>query len=362
MSKPVEEFPLEDVNPDEFESTVGNTTGAVGGTPAETDFGGGQIQTSAERSSVRRRGSVGWEGNDITEEDKDTTEDLTRRFEELRRCRLPNVDSAELTEQLRYSELLDINTKLSTLWKVHVEKLENKFEIDGGGGTFKRGTVWSMTDDGVFVEYKDKKTQLTFTGNPRKFLKPNYIAKKYGRGGISFVRDILGVVDYSSASKKTRQQAEIASISARDVPPLDETPTGRPNNARRVLESLQMTNQDIKEFFAYLANDPVADHEEINTFLTEQGQLRRLSDVYEHLVRRRDGKEAELKKSEIQSDRTVSFANPAYEGEEGEALLPVSKEDADRAREMEAEIREFNTAITDQDAKVRNSLASTTID
>ena len=144
MSRPVEEFSLEDVNPDEFESTVGDTTGAVGGTPAETDFGGRQIQTPAERSSVRRRGSVGWEGNDITEEDKDTIEDLTRRFEELRRGRLPNVDSAELTEQLRYSELLDINIKLSILWKVHVEKLGNKFEIDGGD-TFKRGTVWSMT-------------------------------------------------------------------------------------------------------------------------------------------------------------------------------------------------------------------------
>ena len=134
------------------------------------------------------------------------------------------------------------------------------------------------------------------------------------------MRDILGVVDYSSASKKTQQQAEIASISARDVPPLDETPTGRPNNARRVLKSLQLTNQDMEEFFADLANDPIADHEEINTFLTEQGQLKRLSDVYEHLVRRRDEKEAELKNLKSKGDRTVSFANPAYEGEEGEAL------------------------------------------
>ena len=39
-------------------------------------------------------------------------------------------------------------------------------------------------------------------GNPGKFLKPNYIAKKYGKGGTSFVRNTLGVVDYSSASKK----------------------------------------------------------------------------------------------------------------------------------------------------------------
>ena len=59
-----------------------------------------------------------------------------------------------------------------------------------------------MTDDGVFVEYKGKKTRLTVAGNPRKFLKPITIASYYGRGGTSFVRDILGVVDYSSSRKK----------------------------------------------------------------------------------------------------------------------------------------------------------------
>ena len=62
-----------------------------------------------------------------------------------------------------------------------------------------------MTDDGVFVEYKGKKTQLTFTGNPRKFLKPITIVSYYGRGGTSFVRDILGVVDYSSSRKKKKK-------------------------------------------------------------------------------------------------------------------------------------------------------------
>ena len=213
-----------------------------------------------------------------------------------------------------------------------------------------------MTDDGVFVEYKGKKTRLTVAGNPRKFLKPITIASYYGRGGTSFVRDILGVVDYSSSRKKTQQQAERASISARNVPKLGETPTGRPKNARRVLESLQQTNQDMEGLGLDLANDPIADHEEINTFLTEQGQLKRLSDVYEHLVRRRDEKEAELKNLKSKGDRTVSFVNPAYEGEEGEALLPVSEQDAERARELEAEIKEFDTAIAEQDAKVRNSI------
>ena len=52
----------------------------------------------------------------------------------------------------------------------------------------------------------------------------------------------------------------------------------------------------MEEFGTDLENDPLADHEEINSFLTEQGRLKRLPDVYEHLARRRDEKEAELKK------------------------------------------------------------------
>ena len=60
----------------------------------------------------------------------------------------------------------------------------------------------------IFVEYGKNKTRLTVAGNPRKFLKPSTITKNYGTGGTSFVRDILGVVDYSSAKKNTQQQAE----------------------------------------------------------------------------------------------------------------------------------------------------------
>ena len=50
MSKLVEEVPLDDFDVDDkYEDTVGDTTGAVGGTPAETIFGGGQIQTPKDQ-------------------------------------------------------------------------------------------------------------------------------------------------------------------------------------------------------------------------------------------------------------------------------------------------------------------------
>ena len=225
-----------------------------------------------------------------------------------------------------------------------------------------------MTDECIFVEYIEKKTRLTAAGNPRKFLKPSTISKNYGRGGTSFVRNILGVVDYSSASKKTQQQAERASISLRDLPKLDETATGRPKNARIVSDSIKKANQVAEELNTDLEKESIANREanreEINTFSTAFAQLKRQSDDYEHLVSKRDEKEVELKnlksKDDQQSDqtRTISFDNPGYEDEEGEQipLLPVSEEDAERSRELEAEIEELDTAITDQDAKVRNSI------
>ena len=215
---------------------------------------------------------------------------------------------------------------------------------------------YSVDDSGrVKVKYRGKRAWLT-KKNRIEFYSPDSIAsqiKGSNPTASEFVRVGLGIRDYKRGSSvKLQKSAERASISARNVPKLGETPTGRPKNARRVLESLQQTNQDMEGLGVDLTNVPIAKHEEINTFLTEQGQLKRLSDVYEHLVSRRDEKEAELKNLKSKGDRTVSFVNPAFEGEEGEALLPISEQDADRARELEAEIKEFDTAITDQDAKV----------
>ena len=136
---------------------------------------------------MRRRGSIEL-GDDLTLEDIgnikkitqdiDSEKELTNRLRELGRDRITDLDASLLNEQLLLDNILEINTKLSTRWKEYVEKkLYHKFELEGGG-TFKSGTKWSLTDKGIFVEYKDKKTQLTATGNPRKFLKPSTISKK----------------------------------------------------------------------------------------------------------------------------------------------------------------------------------------
>ena len=351
----MEFIPFDDYNrDDEFESTVGDVTGAVGGWDAydETDFGGRQIET-------QRRGSVEWEGNDISEEDMHDIESLTIRLENSRKSRdrdgVPEPPSEIWVKDLEQIEIKELNTKLSTLWKDYVkQKLRRPFRLDSGG-TFNPNTIWTKTDEGIFVEYRgEKRIQLTAKGNPQKFLSLTTISRNFGKGGTSFIRDILGVADYSSATKKTQQQADLASRSARDIPQIKTSYTG--GNTQRVLESFQVTNDDMQGLATDLENDPIANQEEIRYFLAEQGQLKKLTSTFEQLVRSRNEKETELQQLKSKNQNSVSFTNPVYEGEDTEALLPFSDEDVEKIKELESEITELDNTITDQDAKVRNSL------
>ena len=352
---PGEEINLDDldydedeyIDEDEFESTVGGTTGAVGG----------QIRTPADRSSVRRRGSVEWETDrdaNISSETQNSIKDLNERLDLLKQH--ADSDSPSLKDTIRTLQ----RQKAELARDAFRDYVLEEYGLTQQGTAFVTEASYRVDDSGrIKVKYRKKIAWLT-KKNSMEFYSLDSIAsqiKGSNPTASEFIRLGLGIKDYKRGSSvKLQKSATKASTSLRDVPKLRETPTGRPKNARRVIESLQQTNQDIEDLGTDLANVPIAKHEEINTFLTEQGQLKRLSDVYDHLVKRRDEKEAELKNLKSKGDRTVSFVNPAYEGEEGEALLPVSEEDAERARELEAEIREFDTAIAEQDAKVRNSI------
>ena len=99
---PGEEINLDDLDydEDEYESTVGDEL-AVGGTPAETDFGG-QIRTPADRSSVRRRGSVEWETDrdvNISSETQNSIKDLNERLDLLKQH--ADSDSPSLKDTIR---------------------------------------------------------------------------------------------------------------------------------------------------------------------------------------------------------------------------------------------------------------------
>ena len=89
-----------------------------------------------------------------------------------------------------------------------------------------------------------------------------------------------------------------------------------------------------------------------------RNRLKSMSEILDSLIEKRNAKANELVSLKSKGNDVVSFKNPNYEGFEDEEslLLPISEEDADRARELEAEIKKFDDAIADQDAKMRNSL------
>ena len=266
MSRPGEAIELDDfdadddeyIDDDEYEDTVGDITGAVGG----------QIRTPVDRLSVRRRGSVEWEtrrGANISSETRNSFQDLNDRLDILKQH--DDSDSPSLKKTIK------------TLQRQKAELARDEFRdyvlkeygLTQQGTDFVLKANYAVDDSGrIKVKYRGKRAWLT-KENSMEFYSLDSIAKQIkGKDhptATEFIRLGLGIKDYKRGSSvKLQKSATKASISLRDLPKLDETPTGRPKNSRRVLESLQQTNQDIEDLGTDLTNAPIAKHEEINTF------------------------------------------------------------------------------------------------
>ena len=296
MADPFEDVQMERIDDEEFESTVDGTTGAVGGTVAETDFGGGTIQTRAEvHRESQRRGSIPWEGDDLTENDISLTKRLEKRLEDLK-FRSGDIATG-VPSELNIKQLQDeISANIAERWEETLKKQGYEYKIEDktqlGTATFRTDSKWTIENDTIYVEYNERKTRLTHKGNPRKFLSLSTIKTSYGRGATSFIKETLGVEDYTSASKKTQQQAEKASTSATTarkkllVPP--ELKRVNPFNEIKNVE------EETDVLAEQLENDPIADLDEIGIFFNAQEKFTRLSDDYEQLLTRRNKKAKEL--------------------------------------------------------------------
>ena len=219
---------IDDDDDDEYEDTVGDITGAVGG----------QIQTPADRLSVRRRGSVEWETNrrpNISSESQKSIQDLNDRLDLLKlRDDSPSLRKTIKTLERQKAELARDEFR---------DYVSEEYGYTQQGTAFVREADFSVDDSGrVKVKYRGKTAWLT-KQNRMEFYSLDSIASQIkGREPTAseFIRVGLGIRDYKRGSSvKLQRSAERASISARNVPKLGETPTGRPKNARRVLESLQ---------------------------------------------------------------------------------------------------------------------------
>ena len=141
-------IPMEDVGRDDFEDTIGDTTGAVGGTPAETDFGGGQIQT--------RRGSVGWENPDasfVSDKSRNSIKDLNARLDVLKL----RENSPSLRRTVR-----ELNLQKAGLARDEFRDYVERLGYTQRGTTFVTGAVFAIDESGrIKVSYRKKQVWLT---------------------------------------------------------------------------------------------------------------------------------------------------------------------------------------------------------
>ena len=49
------------------------------------------------------------------------------------------------------------------------------------------------SDKELAITYKGETIRLTYKKDPNKFLSPRSLALRYGKGGVAFVRDVLGI-------------------------------------------------------------------------------------------------------------------------------------------------------------------------
>ena len=58
----------------------------------------------------------------------------------------------------------------------------------------EHGAVYKMNaDKELAISYKGKTIRLSYTKNSNEFLSPTTLALRYGKGGMHFVRNVLGI-------------------------------------------------------------------------------------------------------------------------------------------------------------------------
>ena len=154
---PGEEINLDDLDydeddeyvDDEYESTVGDTTGAVGG----------QIRTPADRSSVRRRGSVEWETErdaNISSETQNSIKDLNERLELLKQH--ADSDSPSLKDTIRTLQ----RQKAELARDAFRDYVLEEYGLTQQGTTFITEASYQVDDSGrIKVKYRKKIAWLT---------------------------------------------------------------------------------------------------------------------------------------------------------------------------------------------------------
>ena len=197
-------------------------------------------------------------------------------------------------------------------------------------------------DKELYITYKGRNIRLTQVKNPNQFLLPTTITSMYGKGGVSFVRDVLGIKAKNPAvhlSELLKIDETIASTQS--SPELEE---------HIEMQTVKQVEADIKNFFETSTQTELALGPEGSLPFRELAGLdRSLRNMRTTVLKITSDREAKKARVKELKDETSKVANDE-DGEFSEDLREKQKE----IKTLEEEIEALDSVIREYDNKFRS--------
>ena len=217
---------------------------------------------------------------------------------------------------------------------------DNGYNVDKNA-PLDNGALFKMNEDKqLAVDYKGKLIRLTLIKDSKKFLSPKTLASIYGKGGVAFVRDVLGITKvYNPVSAETRQQADkfIKFLNA--------------EQENIEMQTVEKVEEDLNNFLETSAQTELTLSPEGSLPFRELAgldrSLRNMRTSVQHLIGEREAKKARVQELKDETSR-VSY-------EDGEVQFDENLQEKQKEiKTLEEQIELLDSEIREYDGKFRS--------
>ena len=242
-----------------------------------------------------------------------------------------------------------------TLEKAEKIKSFYKYLEDSGyrvnkNAQLEHGAIFKFnTDKELAITFKDKTIRLTHAKNPNEFLKPKTLSSMYGRGGVHFVRDVLGIINFDKPdlSPETRQTLNELKEST------EKTSSATTSQENIEMQTIQTVEEKIEKVLETTsAQTELALGPEGSLPFRELAgldrSLRNMRTNVQHLISERESRKARVRELKLETDKV------AYD-DDGEVQFSENLQEKQREiNTLKEEIKLFDAEIREYDGKFRS--------
>ena len=250
---------------------------------------------------------------------------------------LPKVpdEQSELQNAENTASMNDFYEFQKQRWDVNVNAPLNHFAI------FEKDPSTGQ----LFIKYGDKMIRLTNAKNPNEFLSLSTIQKNYGSGGVAFVRDVLGIRNYSSGAKPKippEQRQTLNEISTQVA-----AATGSPDLPEQIeMQAVQRVEDGINKFLEEGTQTELALGPEGSLPFRELAgldrSLRNMRTAVNHLIGEREANKARMR--ELKAGASTEETRREIETLEEKVKL------------LDGEIREYDGKFRSQFERIKQTI------